>query len=63
MGKEMSTKLTFENEFGKYTVEVSDDEMTLNAVMGRLVAPVLFAAQYSDELVRNFIPEGTGFEL
>ena len=48
-------KMTFENDFGIHTVELHKDVLAVDEVIGGLVIPVLLAAGYFDESIRNFI--------
>jgi hypothetical protein len=49
------TRLTLENEHGKYVVHVSDDELTMNDLIDTVVKPVLLSAGYHSDLVDEFI--------
>ncbi len=49
----MSTKITFENEDGKYVVEVYMDTMNIYDVETLLIQPVLLAAGYQPNSVMN----------
>lgn len=57
----MSTKITLENCYGKYSVEVEEDDLRLDEVINQLIEPVLLGATYSrkniDEMFAN-VPEG-----
>lgn len=49
------TRLTLENEHGKYVVHVSNDELTMSELIGTLVKPVLLSAGYDNDLIEEFI--------
>jgi hypothetical protein len=51
-------KMTFENEYGIYTVEIHQVNLiaaTVDEVIGWLIVPALRAAGYSDESIHKFI--------
>ena len=52
-----TTSLTFQDEYGTYSITVNDRDLTLVEVMDKLVIPVLTSAGYSreafDEMMAN----------
>jgi hypothetical protein len=51
----MGTKITLENEYGKYEVEVKDEGMNIGEVLDKLFIPVLLAAGYSERTIEAYI--------
>lgn len=52
---ENSTKVTLQNKYGTYTVEVPNSDLTINEMMSQVIAPVLKAATYPSQLVNQYI--------
>ncbi len=50
---EPRTKITLENEHGSFSVELSRDSMSLSDAVEYLVEPLLIAAGYDAESVRE----------
>ena len=48
-------KMTFENEFGIYTVELHQEVTAVDAVIGGMVVPLLRAASYADVSIDRYI--------
>ena len=51
------TKLTLENQYGKYSVEVPDDDLPLSTIMQSLFVPVLLSASYNYNNIAEWFPE------
>lgn len=51
------TRVTLENENGKYSIEVEFNELTLGELVTDLIIPALLAAGYSPSLVSGLILE------
>lgn len=49
------TRLTLETEVGKFIVEVAAEGLSLGKVLADVVAPVLMAAGYHDQQVRELL--------
>lgn len=49
------TKVTIENEFGKYTVEVDKDDMNLSELLDQLVLPALLSVGYHRSTLDKYI--------
>lgn len=49
-------KITFENDFGIYTVESKQDCDHMGQVINNLIRPVLAAASYSEKLLDEYVP-------
>ena len=49
------TKLTLENIYGKYTIEVPDDNMAMQKVVDDLIIPVLLAAGFHPKTIEEYI--------
>ena len=50
-----SSKITYENEYGTYSIEIPDGNLTISQMMEDLVIPVLLAAGYSKEVIDDYI--------
>ena len=48
-------KITLEDEHGTYSIELTDDLATLSAVVSDLIIPVLLAAGYQPETIKDCI--------
>ena len=48
------TRITLENEHGKYIVEIKKESITLESVMDDLIQPVLLAAGYHESTIENY---------
>jgi hypothetical protein len=51
------TKITLENRDGKYTVEVSDELVTISDVIDDLIRPVLLAAGFHNDTIDEYLGE------
>lgn len=49
------TRVTLENENGIYTVEIPGEELNLPTLLSDAIAPVLMAAGYSDQIVKDWL--------
>lgn len=49
------TRITLENENGKFQVEIEAEELYLSRIISDVVAPVLMAAGYHDQQVKDFM--------
>lgn len=49
-----TTKLTLENEYGIYAVEVNKSNMEISDVFETLIAPILLAAGYSTDNIKEW---------
>ena len=54
-------KITFENEYGIYTIESKQDFDHMGAVLNNLVRPVLTAAGYSESTLDKYVPYDEDF--
>lgn len=52
-----TTTLTLRNEYGEYTVQVNQRELTIAEIIDDLVIPVLLAAGYSREVIDSCLAE------
>lgn len=48
------TRVTIENEYGKYSVEIPNRDATLDEVMNWAILPALKAAGYNSEAVDEY---------
>ena len=51
------TKVTLENEFGKYSVEVSAEVEPIDCLISMVIRPLLLAVGYSERVVDKKIME------
>lgn len=47
------TKITLENQYGKYSAEIVKEDMAMDVVLEELIIPVLMAAGFGDETIRK----------
>lgn len=55
MNEEPSTKLTLENEYGTYTIEVPKTDMTVIKMFEDMVEPLLLAAGYQPGSIARYL--------
>ncbi|WZE63645.1 hypothetical protein PANI_CDS0126 [Maribacter phage Panino] len=48
------TKITIKNEYGKYSVEVDESDMTLTGMMDKLIMPVIKSVGYSQITIDKY---------
>lgn len=53
--KEPKTKITLENQYGTFTVETKEHEITLVEVFENLIIPVLLSAGYHNESIKDYL--------
>ena len=51
----MSTKITLENNYGKFVVETFDEDLSYTELIDQLIKPVSLAAGYSPKTVEKFL--------
>lgn len=49
-------KITFENEFGIYTIESKQDCDYIGQVINNLIRPVLAAVGYGEKVLDEYVP-------
>jgi len=49
------TKVTLQNKYGSYTIEVPNSDLTIDTMMSQIIAPLLKAATYPSQLVNQYI--------
>lgn len=49
------TKITLENVYGKYTVEIPDKDLTVASMFDYLIIPVLLASGYAEESIEKYL--------
>ena len=49
------TKITLEDQYGKYTVEVKQDDMPLDDLIEHLVRPLLIVTGYNEETIKKHL--------
>lgn len=47
------TKITLETEHGAYSVEIDDEDMSVNDVFSRLMIPVMLSAGYDEYSIKE----------
>ena len=52
------TSITLSTQYGNYTISLEQDEMCIDAVITDLINPLLLAAGYQPNSIREWIPEG-----
>jgi len=50
-----STSITLQNCYGEYTIKINDTDMDISSVLINLVVPVLLAAGYHRNSVKEYI--------
>ncbi len=49
------TRLTLENENGKYTVEIEGDGMDIDGMWEELIRPILLVANFHPDSINRFL--------
>ena len=48
------TSITIKNEYGEYTIEVNQDDMSISDIIENLVEPCLKATGYSTDVINEY---------
>lgn len=49
------TKITLENSYGIYTIQVPQDDMNIDSIYENLIIPVLCASGFDRKLVEHWV--------
>lgn len=49
------TKLTLENQYGKYIIEIKEDDLNIDDIMDNLIIPGLLACGYSRNTINDYL--------